>query len=199
VDPDEGQRSVPAYTAGAVIGVKPEEHNPPLSKAAQGGYGDTVKVLLEKGADPNIRGFAGKTALFWAVERGYGDVANLLLDHHADPDIRSTAGLTPLMEAAKDGRADLVKALVDHHADLDAREGDEGLPGTLDVSAGTGMTPLMMAVVGGHRDAVRILLDAGADASLSNRSGETAMDEAVKGGVGDIINLLRNTSVSAGR
>jgi len=199
VDPDEGQRGLPAFTAGAVIGVKPDEHNPPLSKAAQGGYGDTVKVLLEKGADPNIRGFAGKTALFWAVERGYSDVANLLLDHHADPDIRSTAGLTPLMEAAKDGRADLVKALVAHHADLDAREGDEGLPGTLDVSAGTGMTPLMMAVVGGHREVVSILLGAGADVSLSNRSGETALDEAVKGGSGDIISLLRNTSVSAGR
>jgi len=35
--------------------------------------------------------------------------------------------------------------------------------------------------------------------SLSNRSGETALDEAVKGGSGDIISLLRNTSVSAGR
>lgn len=199
IDPDEGQKSAPSFTARAVIGVKVEERNPPLSKAAQGGHEETVKVLLEKGADPNMRGFAGKTALFWGVERGYADVVNLLLDHHADPDIRSTAGLTPLMEAAKDGRADLVKALVAHQADLNAREGDDGLPGTLDVSAGTGMTPLMLAVVGGHREVVSILLQAGADVSILNRGGETALDEAVKGGVADIISLLRNTSVSAGR
>lgn len=199
IDPDEGQRSVPAYTAGAVIGIKPEERNSPLSKAAQGGYEKTVRVLLEKGADPNVRGFAGKTALFWAVERGYVNVANLLLDHHADPDIRSTAGLTPLMEAAKNGRVELVRSLVAHHAELDALEGDEGLPGTLDVSAGTGMTPLMMAVVGGHRDVVSILLDAGADTTIRNRSGETALDEAVKGEITDIVDLLRNTGVSAGR
>ena len=199
VDPNEGQRSAPSYTAGAVIGIKPEERNSPLSKAAQGGYEKTVKVLLEKGADPNVPGFAGKTALFWAVERGYLQVANLLLDHRADPDIRSTAGLTPLMEAAKSGRVDLVRSLVAHHADLDAREGDDGLPGTLDVSAGTGMTPLMMAVVGGHRDVVRVLLEAGADTTIRNRGGESAMDQARKGEITDIINLLRNTSVSAGR
>jgi ankyrin repeat protein len=199
IDPDEGQRSVPSYTAGATTGIMPDERNSPLSEAAQGGYEKTVKVLLEKGADPNVRGFAGKTALFWAVERGYVAVANLLLDHHADPDIRSTAGLTPLMEAAKNGRVELVRSLVAHKADLDAREGDEGLPGTLDVSAGTGMTPLMMAVVGGHRDVVRILLDAGADTTIRNRSGETALDEAVKVGIADIVSLLRNTSVAAGR
>lgn len=199
IDPNEGQRSVPAYSADATIGILPQERNPPLCKAAQGGYEKTVKVLLEKGADPDVRGFAGKTALFSAVERGYGDVVNLLLDHHADPNIRSTAGESPLMEAAKAGNVQIVRALVAHHADLDAREGDEGLPGTVDVSAGTGMTPLMMAVVGGHRDVVSVLLDAGADTAIRNRNGETALDEAMKGQIDDIISLLRNTSVSAGR
>jgi len=199
VDPNEGQRNAPSYTAGAVIGIKPEERNSPLSKAAQGGYEKTVNELLEKGADPDVRGYAGKTALFWAVERGYLPVVNQLLDHHADPDIRSTAGLTPLMEAAKNGQVEIVRSLVNHHADLDAREGDDGLPGTLDVSAGTGMTPLMMAVVGGHRDVVRVLLESGADTTIRNRAGESALDLAVKGEITDIIDLLRNTSVSAGR
>lgn len=199
VDPNEAQRSAPAYTARATIGIKPEERNPPVCLAAQGGYEETVKVLLEKGADPDVAGFAGKTALFWAVERGYVKVANLLLDHHANPDIQSAAGMTPLMEASQDGRVELVRDLVAHHADLDAREGDEGLPGTVDVSGGTGMTALMMAVVGGHRDVVKILLDAGADTTLINHNGESAMDEAEKGGIEGIVTLLRSTSVSAGR
>ena len=198
-DPNEGQQSAPAFTGRAVIGVKPEERNLPLSKAAQGGHKETVAVLLEKGADPNRRGFAGKTALFWAVERGYADVVELLLDHNADPNIDNTAGQTPLMEAAKAGRADLVRALLAHHADLNAREGDDGLPGTLDVSAGTGMTPLMLAVVGGHVEVVNALLQAGADVSLSNRGGQNALDVAKKGGNADIVALLRSASAFAGQ
>lgn len=197
IDPDEGQQRIPSFTARAVIGIAAEEHNTPLSKAAQGGHADTVKVLLEKGADPNVRGFAGKTALFWAVERGYGDVMNLLLEHNADPNISNSAGQTPLMEAAKDGQTDLVRALVAHHADLDAREGDEGLPGTLDVSAGTGMTPLLLAVVGNHLAVAHILLQAGADASLRNRGGQDALDVAIKGGDRDMIALLRGSTVAA--
>jgi ankyrin repeat protein len=89
--------------------------------------------------------------------------------------------------------------LVAHHADLDAREGDDGLPGTLDVSAGTGMTALMMAVVSDHFEAVNILLQAGADVSLRNRGGQTALDAAEKGGNADIISLLRGATVAAGR
>lgn len=199
VNPNEGQTNVPSYTADAVIGIKPDERNSPLSKAAQGGYEKTVEVLLANGADPNVRGFAGKTALYLAVELGYINVTNLLLDHRADPNIRSTSGVTPLMEAAKNGRVEIVSSLIAHHADLDAREGDDGLPGTLDVSAGTGMTALMMAVVGGHPDVVKELLDAGADTTILNRNGESALDAAVKGGIEDIISQLRNTSVSAGR
>jgi ankyrin repeat protein len=61
------------------------------------------------------------------------------------------------------------------------------------------MTPLMMAVVGGHRDVVSVLLAAGADTTLRNRNGESALDEALKGGIANIIGLLRNTSVSAER
>lgn len=197
VDPDEGQQSAPSFTARALSGVKIEERNTPLSKAAQGGHTETVKVLLDKRADPDVRGFAGKTALFWAVERGYGEVVTMLLEHNADPNLNNTAGQTPLMEAAKDGRADLVKQLVVHHADLNAREGDDGLPGTLDVSAGTGMTPLILAVVGGHADVVDVLVKAGADLSVRNRGGQTAMDMAERSGNTEIVSLLRSANVAA--
>lgn len=199
LDPDEGQQRIPSFTARAVMGVKAQERNTPLSKAVQGGHLEAAKVLLENGADPNVRGFAGKTALFWAVERGYAPLANLLLEHKADPNISNTAGLTPLMEAAKDGRTDLVRDLLAHQADLNAREGDDGLPGTLDVSAGTGMTPLMLATVGNHSAVVNILLQAGADVTLRNRGGQTALDIARKSGNTDIIGLLRTATVAAGR
>ena len=156
-------------------------------------------MLLEKGADPDVRGFAGKTALYWAVERGYNDVVNQLLEHGASPNVANTAGQTPLMEASKNGNADVVRALVSHNADLNAREGDEGLPGTLDVSAGTGMTPLMLAVVGNQFSVAKILLQAGADISLRNRGGNDALDLAEKGGNSDMISLLRGPTVASGQ
>lgn len=196
VDPDEGRESVPSFRSAAVVGHRSEERNTPLIKAAQGGHKDAVRVLLEAKSDPNIRGFAGKTALYWAVERGYGDVVGLLLERHADPNVKSDAGLTPLIEAAKNGRLDIVKPLIAHNAAVDAREGDDILPGTLDTSGAAAMTALMFAAVGGHSDVVRALLDAGADVSIRNNNGQTALEEAEKSGHGDIVSLLRGQSVA---
>jgi len=192
VDPSEKPKVALRWTADAVDGIRAQTRNSPLAMAAQGGYADVVKVLLEKGADPDMRGFAGKTALFWAVERGYPDVVNLLLAHDANPNIANDAGQTPLMEAAKDGRADMAQALVANNADLNAKEGNEGLPGTLDVSDGTGMTPLMLAVVGKQVSVAKILLQAGADINLRNRSGKDALDLAERSGDADLIGLLSN-------
>jgi ankyrin repeat protein len=104
-----------------------------------------------------------------------------------------------LMEAAKDGASDLVRDLIAHQADINAREGDDGLPGTLDVSAGTGMTPLIFAVVGGHVAVVKILLQAGAEVSMRNRGGQDALDVATKIGNPDMITLLRGATMAAGK
>ncbi len=199
VQADEGRLSTPAFTGSALVGMKTDERNTPLIKAALGGHEAAARALLEAGADPNIRGFAGKTALFWAAERGHAALVTLLLQHEATPNIKTNAGLTPLMEAAKSGRLSLVQELISHEADLDAREGGDVLPGTLDVSAGTGMTALMFAAVGGHANVVQVLLDAGADTSIRNRSGQTALEEALKSGHEAIVQQLRGVSVAAGR
>lgn len=196
VDPDEGRRSVPSFSSMAVKIHRDQDRNTPLIKAAQGGHKEAVRVLLEAKSDPNIRGFAGKTALYWAVERGHGDVVGLLLDHRADPNVKSDAGLTPLIEAAKNGRLDIVKPLLAHSAEVDAREGDDILPGTLDTSDAAAMTALMFAAVGGHGDVVRALLDAGADVTIRNNNGQTALEEAQKSGHNDIVSLLRGQSIA---
>lgn len=196
VQPNEGRSSVPSFAGGALVGLKPDERNTPLIKATQGGHLDAARVLLEAKADPDIRGFAGKTALYWAVERGYGDVVALLLEHKADPNIKTDAGLTPLLEASKNGRVGIVKSLIASGAAVDAREGDDVLPGMLDTSGAAAMTALMFAAVGGHEDVVRALLDAGADVTIRNNNGQTALEEAQKSGHTDIVGLLRGVSVA---
>lgn len=68
----------------------------PLNNAAAGGYIDIVRLLLERGADPNLReegiapfGFA----LYSAASNGHIEIAKLLLEHGAypNPPVESSA------------------------------------------------------------------------------------------------------------
>ncbi len=94
-----------------------------------------VKILLEDGADPNVRSDDGKTALFFATEYSWLDnesnpdprYVKLLLQFGADPNIayagdgRSNViypGTTPLIHAASRSLLK-VKALVEAGADID--------------------------------------------------------------------------------
>ena len=54
-----------------------------LMIAAKAGYVNIVKFLINKGADPNIRGTLGKTALDFAVTNGYPSIAHFLMDRGA--------------------------------------------------------------------------------------------------------------------
>jgi|SRR5215467_753914 len=57
----------------------------PLDRASYAGYLDTVKALLEKGANPNAELFDGNTALMAAaVQSGSKDIAEALIAAGAD-------------------------------------------------------------------------------------------------------------------
>jgi len=50
----------------------------PLRAAATSGYAPVVEVLLKAGADPNVRGKDGYTALYFAQLRDHLEVVRLL-------------------------------------------------------------------------------------------------------------------------
>src|SRR6185369_6134596 len=74
--------------------------------------GDTssIRLLLENGADPNIRNEVGATALMWAA--GDLEKTRLLLDHGADVNVRSDDGRTPLLIAAGQAGCNAVATLL---------------------------------------------------------------------------------------
>jgi ankyrin repeat protein len=124
----------------------------PLFYAALYGDAASVKLLLDAGADPNIRNDAGASALMWAA--GDLEKVRLLVEHGADVNATSDAGRTPLLIAAgRFGNAAVVKLLLDRGASPSAKS--PSLFGE--------MTVLAEAAGTGDDSVVRMLVEHGAD------------------------------------
>jgi hypothetical protein len=92
----------------------------PLYKAALRSDINTVKGLLDKGADVNERiGLHGDTALKAASSAGRVDTVKLLLDRGADVNLTSgNMGWTALSGAAWRGHTDVARLLIERGADI---------------------------------------------------------------------------------
>jgi hypothetical protein len=91
---------------------------PALLRAANLGQVDTVKELLDKGADVNE--WNGGTVLFAASEGGNPDVVKLLIERGANVNTMSDRGDSALGYAAIRGKTDVMKILIDNGANIDA-------------------------------------------------------------------------------
>lgn len=72
----------------------------PLHFAVQGGHVKTARILIEKGADPNIESISGKTPIHLACDKEDTNMLLCLLKKDVDPDKQNTNGWAP-PEAAK--------------------------------------------------------------------------------------------------
>ncbi len=126
-----------------------------------------VQALLAAGADPNIKGEYGHTALTLAARNGHRDVVKALLAQDADPNIKDQQGNTALIIAARNGYVAIVQALLAQGADPNVQNED-------------GDTALHLAASCAH-DAklAQFLIDFGADPNIKNNDGDTALRLAV--------------------
>lgn len=62
---------------------------------AGGGHVDTVKYLIELGADPNSRGQFERTPLYRAAFAGHLDCCEMLLQNGGDPRLYAEDSQTP--------------------------------------------------------------------------------------------------------
>ena len=124
----------------------------PLMQAALYADAESVRLLLDTGADPNLRNEAGATALMWAVNDL--EKTRLLLDRGADVNARSEDSRTALLIAAgRVGSREVVKLLLDRGADIKVKS-----PGL-----GGDMTPLTEAARLPDEALLRLLIERGAD------------------------------------
>jgi hypothetical protein len=149
----------------------------PLHHAATGGDFETVRVLLDAGADPNDAeddtriGVIGWATALWQAGDVPKDVVALLL---------ARGGRHTVFTAMAVGDPDALRTLVEQQPEsLDQR-----LPARYN-----GQTPLHFAITRTRVDLLDLLIEMGADVDAADGNGQTALEYA----------LLRNDGGAAAR
>lgn len=90
-----------------------------IKNAAARGHLDVVKLLLERGADPNLpeEGIAPRGhALYSAAANGHFEIVKLLLEHGAHPNVEVESSADTLSRVISNGDQKLVELLCSHGA-----------------------------------------------------------------------------------
>lgn len=129
---------------------------------------DSMRLLLQFGAQVDARDRAGITPLYAATEVMFLAGAQLLLQHGADPNLHVEAhGETPFALSLAEGR--------DHFALLYLDNGAH-----VDTPLANGNTPLIQAIeTASDGTVVELMLEKGADPNRKNNKGETALFRAI--------------------
>lgn len=194
----------------------------PLIDAARFNCQTSVNKLLASGANTGAADGEGRTALHMAVFSNHNNIVSALLDAGADPNAPDNLGQTPLLLAFKRGYTHMANAMIAKGARIDTVDKDGGtilhaaaedsdnvkrLPDLLKKASGIdinaadlqGDTPLLRAVKTRHEPMAMAFLKEGADATRTNKDGETALMAAVRMSQVDIVRAIVNTSPAEAR
>ena len=179
--------------------------------AAREGGLETVKILVEAGANVNQHTNYGWTPLLTATQNKNYQIGKYLLDHGADPNIANNGGWRPLYRATDNrnieggdypvrpadmDHLEFIKLLIDKGADVNARVC--GVKSTPTVCSGDstetrtiftnqwlyedGATPFVRAAQSGDVTLMKLLLAHGADPEIATAHNVTAL--ATASGIG---------------
>jgi ankyrin repeat protein len=172
----------------------------PLIFASREGDVESVKALLDAGADVNQTSEYGWTPLLTAVNNRHWKLGQLLIERGADTNIANKGGWTPLYLATDirniEGgdypvaRPDMdslefIKFLLDHKADPNARIKDNTLTRTIFTMQWffeDGATAFVRASQSSDTALMKLLLEYKADPKIATNYGDTAL--TVAAGIG---------------
>ncbi|KAF4450394.1 hypothetical protein F53441_6518 [Fusarium austroafricanum] len=177
-DPPEGSDTGSQQATGLVNSKQVMAGYVPLLWAAANGQEYAAGLLLEKGADIEVKDpDNGNTALIFASKYGHNDMVHLLLKHGASLKARNINGDTALAVAAYHGLDTTAGLLIERGADIEARSNNQS-------------TPLAIAARRGCNDVVKLLLDNGADIEARNKWRDTPLSRASSYGHEGIVKTL---------
>ncbi|MHC4155523.1 MAG: ankyrin repeat domain-containing protein [Planctomycetota bacterium] len=154
------------------------DNEPPLLKALNGRQTDMVVLLVDRGADFDIKDNRGFTPLHCAAQSGQTEIAELLIARGASVEVTDRIGHTPLHTAAEGGQHDIVVLLLAQRANVNAENR-------------MGRTPLHVAAKTGHTDVVDILIAQGADVNARDKgAGRTPLHYAAAQAHSGVATLL---------
>jgi ankyrin repeat protein len=140
--------------AGATV--RPEDDPAVVLAVASGSPSAVLRLLLERGADPNARRSDGTPAIVIAAMRRDASLVDELLARGAEMDAADAGGRTALMHAVERGADRIVISLLGAGADKDKRADDGSSAQTLALAWGRQNIRLMM----GEQSVGREVLDA---------------------------------------
>jgi len=83
---------------GADVNARDNSGKTALMRAAEKGYMEMTRLLLDKNVEADATDNEGKTALMLALERGHFDVAEILVNRGADVNTKDKTGKGPLKQ-----------------------------------------------------------------------------------------------------
>jgi ankyrin repeat protein len=168
------------------------ERSSVLSLAVNPASLEKLRLLLERGADPNYRSAAGYTPVIHAACAGRMDVIEWLLSAGASPDGSTSYGESALSVLSRSGEFSHVARLLEMGADPAPlkwtplhRAAALGSPDEISALLDRGedhesgdfweRTPLLLAIHAGKIENASLLLERGANRAATGRCGRTAM------------------------
>ena len=134
----------------------------PLHIAAEQGYLEFCKYIIEKTKDSNPMREDGITVIHMATLSGSREICELIINNLEDKNPADNKGMTPFHIAAEKGHFDVCKLLIQNI--------DNKNPVALD-----GCTPLHLATDHGHLEIVRLIVNSGVHKSPLFK-GKTPLD-----------------------
>ena len=162
---------------GVDINALDRNHETPLHIASYLGLFENITVLLDHGANANLKNIHGQVPLHlvsqqYFAKEGNANATRLLLQQGTDVNTRDKQQATPLHFASFGGYFEIALALLDHGADVNARNAD-------------GRTPLhrvslssRMRFESGYKEVnrlVELMLERGADVNARDKDQATPL------------------------
>ncbi len=157
--------------------------HPPLYDAAQYGYTEVVRLMIEAGADVNIKNYNGVTPLAVAIDYNRIEVIELLLKAGAETELDVEGIIQPI---ARIKSKEVIDLLLKYGIDINEKDSD-----------GFGCVFGLLLSSSDFRDndlieTLKYAIKMGADRNYETNDGDTPLNYAIKRGYSqEIIDLLK--------